>query len=102
MATAVLRPAPQIVAHRVDPAPRGLMSWLTTTDHKRIGILYLVTSFVFFILGGTEALMIRLQLGEANNTLVTPEVYNQLFTARRWCSCSSSRCSPASATTSYR
>ena len=70
MATAVLRPAPQIVAHRVDPAPRGLMSWLTTTDHKRIGILYL----------GTEALMIRLQLGEANNTLVTPEVYNQLFT----------------------
>jgi cytochrome c oxidase subunit I len=80
MATAVLRPAPQIVAHRVEPAPRGLMSWLTTTDHKRIGILYLVTSFVFFILGGTEALMIRLQLGEANNTLVTPEVYNQLFT----------------------
>jgi cytochrome c oxidase subunit 1 len=56
------------------------MGWITTTDHKRIGILYLVTSFVFFILGGVEALMIRLQLGEANNTLITPEVYNQLFT----------------------
>jgi cytochrome c oxidase subunit 1 len=80
MATAAISPAPQIVAHRVEPAPRGLMSWLTTTDHKRIGILYLVTSFVFFILGGTEALVIRLQLGAANNTLVTPEVYNQLFT----------------------
>jgi cytochrome c oxidase subunit I len=81
MATAALSsPAPQIVAHRVEPAPHGLLSWLTTTDHKRIGILYLVTSFVFFILGGTEALMIRLQLGEASNTLVTPEVYNQLFT----------------------
>jgi cytochrome c oxidase subunit 1 len=80
MATAALTPTPQIVAHRVEPEPHGLMSWLTTTDHKRIGILYLVTSFGFFILGGTEALMIRLQLGEASNTLVTPEVYNQLFT----------------------
>ena len=56
------------------------MGWLTTTDHKRIGILYMVTTFVFFILGGTEALMIRLQLGVADNDLVTPEVYNQLFT----------------------
>ncbi|MGD0198027.1 MAG: cytochrome c oxidase subunit I [Solirubrobacteraceae bacterium] len=80
MATVALNPAPQIVAHRVEPEPSGIMSWVTTTDHKRIGILYLVTSFAFFILGGTEALMIRLQLGEANNTLVSPEVYNQLFT----------------------
>ena len=80
MATAALTPVPQVVARRVEAEPRGLMSWLTTTDHKRIGILYLVTSFVFFILGGVEALMIRLQLGEANNTLITPEVYNQLFT----------------------
>jgi len=80
MATAALTPAPQIVARRVEPEQHGLMSWITTTDHKRIGILYLVTSFAFFILGGTEALMIRLQLGEANNSLVSPEVYNQLFT----------------------
>jgi cytochrome c oxidase subunit I len=80
MATAALTPTPQIVAHRVTPAPHGIMGWVTTTDHKRIGILYLVTSFAFFILGGTEALLIRLQLGQANNTLITPEVYNQLFT----------------------
>jgi cytochrome c oxidase subunit I len=80
MATATLSPTPQIIAHKVTPEPRGIMSWVTTTDHKRIGILYLVTSFVFFVLGGTEALMIRLQLGAANNTLVSPEVYNQLFT----------------------
>ena len=80
MASVALRPIPQVVAHRAEAEPRGLMSWLTTTDHKRIGILYLVTSFAFFVLGGTEALMIRLQLGEANNTLVSPEVYNQLFT----------------------
>ena len=42
--------------------------------------MYMVTTFVFFCLGGVEALMIRLQLGAPNNTLVTPQVYNQLFT----------------------
>jgi cytochrome c oxidase subunit I len=80
MATAALTPVPQIVAHKIDRAQRGPMSWLTTTDHKKIGILYMVTSFVFFLIGGVEALMIRLQLGVANNTLISPEVYNQLFT----------------------
>ncbi|MCL2769767.1 MAG: cytochrome c oxidase subunit I, partial [Solirubrobacterales bacterium] len=49
-------------------------------DHKRIGILYMVTTFVFFLLGGVEALMMRLQLGAPENTLVTPQIYNQLFT----------------------
>jgi cytochrome c oxidase subunit I len=73
-------PIPQIVTHRVQPRERGWTSWLTTTDHKRIGILYIVTTFVFFILGGVEALLIRLQLSEPHNTLVTPETYNQLFT----------------------
>jgi cytochrome c oxidase subunit I len=80
MATAALNPVPQVVAHRVERAPNGVVGWITTTDHKRIGILYLVTSFVFFLLGGVEALLMRLQLGAANNTLITPEVYNQLFT----------------------
>ena len=42
--------------------------------------MYMVTTFVFFCLGGVEALMIRLQLGAPNNTLVTPQTYNQLFT----------------------
>ncbi|HUA12840.1 MAG TPA: cytochrome c oxidase subunit I [Solirubrobacteraceae bacterium] len=58
----------------------GWTSWLTTTDHKKIGIMYIVSTFVFFCLGGVEALMIRLQLGVPDNTLVTPQVYNQLFT----------------------
>jgi cytochrome c oxidase subunit I len=71
---------PQLVAHSVEYQERGLVGWLTTTDHKRIGILYMVATFVFFILGGVEALMMRLQLSVANNNLVTPEVYNQLFT----------------------
>jgi cytochrome c oxidase subunit I len=73
-------PIPQIVAHDVKVEPKGWASWITTTDHKRIGIMYMVTTFVFFILGGVEALMIRLQLGVPNNTLVSPQVYNQLFT----------------------
>jgi cytochrome c oxidase subunit I len=71
---------PQIVAHRAEREERGFMSWVTTTDHKRIGIMYMVLTFVFFILGGTEALMMRLQLGAPENTLVSPQTYNQLFT----------------------
>ena len=61
-------------------ANTGLWGWLTTVDHKRIGILYGATAFLFFLLGGVEALIIRLQLMRPNNTLVSPEVYNQLFT----------------------
>src|SRR3954452_2831139 len=79
-ATTTLQPVPQIIAHRVEPDPRGWRSWVTTTDHKRIGILYLVTTFAFFILGGVEALMIRLQLGTPENTLLDPQTYNALFT----------------------
>jgi len=79
MATYVA-PVPQVSTHRVESPPRGWISWITTTDHKRIGIMYMVTTFVFFCLGGVEALMMRLQLGEPNNTLVTPQTYNQLFT----------------------
>jgi cytochrome c oxidase subunit 1 len=79
MATATA-PVPQILTHRAEHGARGWTSWLSTTDHKRIGIMYMVTTFVFFILGGVEALMMRLQLGTPENTLVTPQVYNQLFT----------------------
>ncbi len=73
-------PIPQVVAHEAERPQRGWTSWLTTTDHKRIGIMYMVTTFVFFCLGGVEALMMRLQLGSPNNSLVTPTVYNELFT----------------------
>src|SRR3979411_765377 len=80
MATTYAAPIPQVSASRAERAPSGWTSWITTTDHKRIGILYMVTTFVFFCLGGVEALLMRLQLGAPNNTLVTPTVYNQLFT----------------------
>jgi cytochrome c oxidase subunit I len=80
MATYAATSVPQVTAHHVEHEQHGWMSWITTTDHKKIGIMYMVTTFVFFILGGTEALMIRLQLGAPSNTLVTPQTYNQLFT----------------------
>ncbi|MDW8214718.1 MAG: cbb3-type cytochrome c oxidase subunit I, partial [Roseiflexaceae bacterium] len=58
----------------------GWAGWLSTTDHKRIGIMYLVSAFVFFLIGGIEALLMRIQLGTPNNTFLTPDVYNQMFT----------------------
>jgi len=58
----------------------GLWSWVTTVDHKRIGILYGVTAFSFFLLAGIEAGVIRMQLAVPDNTLVSPDVFNQMFT----------------------
>src|SRR6478752_6624397 len=58
----------------------GLISWLTTVDHKRIGFLYGVFALFFFLVGGVEALLIRLQLMVPNNTLLTAEQYNTMFT----------------------
>src|SRR5256885_9454459 len=71
---------PEIVVRGIRDRPTGWTSWLTTTDHKRIGLLYLFTTFVFFILGGVEALLMRLQLAVPNNTLLEPKTYNQLLT----------------------
>ena len=74
------RPRPQIIAHGVEPERTGFTSWFTTTDHKKIGILYLYTVLVFFVLGGVEALLMRIQLGAPDNTFLSPETYNELFT----------------------
>lgn len=59
--------------------PRGLASWLTTVDHKRIGILYVATAFIFFLLGGVLALLIRLELALPGAQVVTAEQYNRIF-----------------------
>jgi cytochrome c oxidase subunit 1 len=59
---------------------KTLWSWITTTDHKRIGILYGVSAFAFFLVGGLEALIMRLQLSSAGNDLVSAELFNELFT----------------------
>lgn len=79
MATSVLG---QTTAHgHAAPAEKtGVWSWITTVDHKRIGILYGASAFLFFLIGGIEALLLRIQLGSPNNTFLSPEMYNSLFT----------------------
>ena len=62
-------------------APRNdLLSWVTTTDHKRIGILYLTTSLLYFAVAGALSLAIRTQLARPNNNVVSAHTYAQLFT----------------------
>ena len=63
------------------PWTRGrFASWLVTTDHKRIGILYIATTLLFFIAGGVMALLIRTQLATPNESFITRDHYNELFT----------------------
>jgi cytochrome c oxidase subunit I len=62
------------------PERNRVYAWVATVDHKRIGILYLLTALGFFAVGGLEALMMRLQLARPNNTLLSPSFYNELFT----------------------
>src|SRR5580698_5468919 len=57
-----------------------LHQWLTTVDHKRLGILYIVSSLLFLALGGVEALIIRIQLMHSHRNFVSPQVFNQMFT----------------------
>ncbi|EIP96516.1 cytochrome c oxidase, subunit I [Opitutaceae bacterium TAV1] len=61
-------------------ARTGLVSWLTTVDHKKIGKLYGIAALFFFLVGGVEALLIRIQLAVPNNTFLTHQLYNELFT----------------------
>src|SRR5947199_183068 len=58
----------------------GLVGWLTTTDHKRIGIMYFFTSLAFFAAGGVEALLIRTQLIGPNQHVLSPQAFDEAFT----------------------
>jgi cytochrome c oxidase subunit I len=83
--TLELPPGPTVVARPlgVFTRPRattGWRSWLTTVDHKRIGVMYGAAALFFFTLGGIEALLIRLQLTAPEGSLYSAELYNQLFT----------------------
>src|SRR5881397_1840662 len=65
-------------------SPSGLVAtlhdWVVTVDHKRLGIMYVVTGLVFLVIGGVEALLMRLQLAQSGLTLVPAETFNRLFT----------------------
>lgn len=58
----------------------GMLKWVATVDHKQVAVMYMLTSLFFFLVGGVEALVMRLQLARPENRLLTPEAYNQLFT----------------------
>src|SRR3989475_806468 len=62
------------------PRYTGILEWITTTDHKKIGVLYLVTTFFFFLTGGLLALTIRTQLATPDTQLLSPQAYNEAFT----------------------
>ena len=66
--------------HDLWETPPGILGRLSSVDHKDIGIRYLVTGFAFLVIGGLEALLMRLQLAHSNAGLVSPQVYDQLFT----------------------
>ena len=72
--------APQTYAPTKTKSQDGIWSWITTVDHKRIGVMYGVTAFVFFLLGGLEALLIRAQLSQPNNNVLSAARYNEMFT----------------------
>ncbi|HQR05554.1 MAG TPA: cytochrome c oxidase subunit I [Gemmatales bacterium] len=60
--------------------PSLLHDWVTTVDHKKIGLLYIILSVVFLVIGGCEAILIRLQLLTPHNTILGPDAFNQMFT----------------------
>ncbi len=59
---------------------QGLLQWISAVDHKMIGIMYLLVSLLFFLIGGAEALLMRVQLALPLNHFLGPEAYNQFFT----------------------
>src|SRR3989475_329168 len=67
-----------------DVAPRPLVErlheWVTTVDHKRLGVLYIVYALVFLVIGGIEAMIMRIQLIAAHTDFVSPQVFNRMFT----------------------
>ena len=74
-----------LVPESTRPLPRlsageGLIAWIASVDHKQIGIMYIVASFLFFGVGGVEALLMRTQLMQPNSKFLSPEAYNQIFT----------------------
>jgi cytochrome c oxidase subunit I len=58
----------------------GALRWVASVDHKQIGILYLLSALLFFIIGGIEAMMMRIQLAVPENRFLLPHTYNEIFT----------------------
>jgi len=83
MSVELVPPAPRTRTERLDliwEERPGVLGWLTTVDHKRIGLLYFFTTLAFFAAGGIEALLMRTQLAGPNGSVLSPEAYDQVMT----------------------
>jgi len=68
----------KVVADR--PWLQTLHEWVTTVDHKRLGVLYILFALLFLVIGGIEATIIRIQLMRPHSDFVSPQVFNRMFT----------------------
>ncbi len=73
-------PGPTAIESFEREAREGWLSWVSSVDHKQLGIMYLLGAFVFFLVGGVLALLMRIQLAVPNNHFLSPVMYNQIFT----------------------
>src|ERR1035441_6318292 len=69
-----------LTPHEGRPPINVVYEWLTTVDHKKIGLMYIAYALIFLVIAGVEALLMRIQLAIPNNHFVSPQIFNQLFT----------------------
>src|ERR1700731_1873694 len=79
-ATPVLEAIDQTLETKRRPPLDVVYEWVSTVDHKKIGLMYIMYALVFLLIGGIEAVLIRIQLAVPNNHFVSPQFFNQLFT----------------------
>src|SRR5580704_14592591 len=79
-ATPVLEAIDQTLETKGRPPLDVVYEWVSTIDHKKIGLMYIVYALIFLVIGGFEAVLMRIQLAVPNNHFVSPQVFNQLFT----------------------
>src|SRR5271163_1548775 len=78
--TPVLEAIDETLETQGKPPLNVVYEWITTVDHKKIGLMYIVYALIFLVVGGFEAILMRIQLAVPNNHFVSPQVFNQLFT----------------------
>ena len=78
--TPVLEAIDQTLEAKRRPPFDVVYEWMTTVDHKRIGLMYIAYALIFLLIGGLEAVLMRIQLAVPNNHFISPQVFNRLFT----------------------